>query len=186
VGDSYHPDLIKVLDRNGDSQLTGDELELDTPERVAAAAARLSSLGVAHPEVEGEVEAVAIHHGIAPARMAIRGCETCHNPRSRVTRGLLLSSRSPPGGSVKLVANSEASLASKLVRERNGDLLLKPIDERQGVYVFGNSHSQAIDVIGVLSVFGAVLMAIVHGGMRYRASKQRRKKAPAKPRWTSP
>ena len=183
AGESYHPDLIKVLDRNGDSQLTGDELELDAPERVAAVAARLSSIGVSNPQIEGEVEAVAIHHGIAPARMAIRACETCHNPRSRVTRGLVLSPRSPPGSSVKLVANSEATLASKLVRERNGDLLLEPIDERQGVYVFGNSHSKAIDIIGILSLAGATLVAIVHGGLRYRAT-QRRKKAPAKPRWT--
>jgi hypothetical protein len=173
-GERYHPDVIRALDRNGDSQLTPEELNLDTPARVAAIAARLTMVGAANPRIQGEVEAVAIHHGIGPARVAIRNCDTCHNPRSRVTLTFPLSDLAPPGSQIELVANSEAKLAGKILRDGEGHLSLAPVDDRQGVYVFGNSRSPIIDIIGILSVVGAVLVSLVHGGIRYRASREQR------------
>jgi hypothetical protein len=160
-------------DRNRDGKLENEELELDTSDRVAAVAARLRAVGVNQPQIEGEVEAVAIHHGIAPARAAIRDCNTCHSPASRVTRAILLSTQAPPVSEVKLVENSEAVLASRLVRDKEGDLSLEPVDEREGVYVFGNSHSRIIDLIGIASVAGAIAVALIHGGLRVRASRRR-------------
>jgi hypothetical protein len=170
----HHPDLVRVLDRNGDGRLDQAELVLDTAERVALAARRLSAEGAARPELVGEIEAYAIHHGVGPGRFATRECRACHHPESRVAASFELG-EGPYGVFPVLVGNAEAAQFGTVTRGPGGRLAWVPDTDRAKIYLFGHGRMGGIDGVGL----GAFLLVLIgtstHGAIRWRTARRSRK-----------
>jgi hypothetical protein len=173
-GDRYQPDVVRALDRNGDGKLATEELVLDREQKVEAIAARLKAAGAENPRIEGKIELVRVNHGVGPSRTATRSCESCHDPRSRITAPFLLSSSAPFGAKLEALVDGDASLNGELRRDSAGRLTFALGTGRKSVYLFGRSSSQVVDWIGFAAVFGAVALAVIHGGLRYQKARQRK------------
>ncbi len=67
--DAYAAEVLAALDANADGSLSDAELLLDTPEKQAVIAGRLTALGLANPRIEGEVQPYSINHNVARRRV---------------------------------------------------------------------------------------------------------------------
>ena len=171
----YHPDLIAGLDTNRDGRLDREERVLDTPEKTSVAQRRLEAVGVKEPRVAGEIQPLATHHGVGPAKGATRDCGTCHRADSRLGEPMLLASRVPGGILPELVGDSGVELQGSVARE-NQTLVFRPSTAGAGLYVLGHDRWPLVNWLGSLMVLGVVLGAGTHAGMRWRAYRRREAK----------
>lgn len=163
-GDGYAPAVLQALDRDHDGRLSEAELRLDTPEKVAAVAARLRAAGVVDPTVEGVMEPHALTHGIAGRDRALRACDACHGQDSRLSGAYSLASYLPggvppkppgPGARVELVG-AVTPVGAGLAFQRDPGAL-------PGLHVLGRSRQAATNLFGYL-LFAVVFTGVaVHG-----------------------
>jgi len=172
VDGAYHPELVAVLDANRDGRLSGEELVLDTPEKTAVAQRRLEAVGVNQPRMAGEIQPLATHHGVGPARWATRDCQACHQADSRLGEPILLASRIPGNVLPELVGDSGVAWRGSLARDGH-QLVFRPSTADAGLYVLGHDRWTWIDWLGGLMVLGVVLGAGGHAGMRWWSYQQR-------------
>lgn len=168
AGDAHRPELIRVLDRDGDGRLGGGELVLDTEAKVRLARDLLVGVGVRAPEIAAEVKAHAIHHGISPGRFAIRDCSSCHAAGSRIGEPFGLAGVLPFGVVPAFVGGA---VPGQLVREGDG-LVLVPATA--GLHVLGHTRNRLVDGLGIVLLLGAVAGAATHGLLRIRSARRRR------------
>ena len=105
-GDQYRPEIIAVLDSNGDGVLTKSELALDTEEKAALIAAELEALGMQNPQIRAEVQPYSINHNVADSGWAIQECETCHTEESQLAAPVQLAGYVPGGVMPDFVAGT--------------------------------------------------------------------------------
>jgi thiosulfate reductase cytochrome b subunit len=165
--------LLELFDRDGDGALADGELVLDSEARVATIRERLVHLGVGDPAIVGELLVHPVRHGVVDGEHALRDCQACHAPDSRLTMAMAVANGPLPGG-VMPVATAAARerlggrelevLAGGALRLSTGTL---PPDR----YVLGQARSWS-DALGLL-VFAATLLGIaVHAGLRIRAARR--------------
>ncbi len=165
AGEGYHPDVIAALDDDGDGRVAPGELRLDTAAKVAAVRARLEAVGVLTPHIAGEVQPYQLHHGVAPARDAVRACSACHGSDSRLGGSFELARRAPAGAELALAPDARVALPGPMVRAPDGRLVLQV--QETGAYVLGHDRAGWVDALGALAVLGALLAAGAHGGLRW-------------------
>jgi len=171
VGESYRPELVAALDRDGDGKLQDDELILDTDVKVNLARGLLVAAGASAPEIAGEIQPYQMHHGVSPGRFATRACSACHATDSRIDAPFVLASVVPFGAAASFVDGAKA--AGALVRDEKGRLVFEP--RHAGLHIFGHTRSSWLDVLGILLFAGAVAGAGGHALMRIRSAKRRKK-----------
>ena len=177
---SYHPDVLKVLDSNGDGQVTPDEQRLDTPEKVEAVRQRLAAVGVEQPRIEAEIQPYSLHHGVGPKRSATRDCQNCHAADSRLTEPFTLASYRVGGVVPAMVGDSEAALAGEVGALPGGEVVYRPNDRKASMYVLGRDRWPWVNRFGVACLLGVVLGVSGHAGMRvYTSRRRKRAKGPA-------
>jgi len=175
-GDRYLPEVVKVLDRDGEGSLSRDELYLETEAQVSVIAARLESLGAAHPAIRGLVEAHPLAHGVANGRTVIRECESCHARGSRLSGDVTISSR-VPGGVLPQPGDRLLSFVGGHLEESAGSLTWRRGSPERGLYVFGHSRAAWSDKLG-LAIFAVVVLVLAgHAGYRFHTRGKRRRTA---------
>ena len=172
-GEGYHAEVVALFDADGDGQISTPELKIDTPEKEAAIAARLSAQGLDNPRIAGEVQPYSIHHSVAGGDSAIRECRVCHGDDSRMGQSLLLAG-SPPGGvAPQFVDNPSTRITGDLITDEAGRLLYAPSAAKDGLYVLGHNRVAWVDLIGLLAFFGTLVGITAHGGLRCVAAMRR-------------
>lgn len=171
--DGYHPDVIAALDHNGDRSLSRAELRLDTQAKVDAVADRLKNVGVVEPRIRGEMQPYTVSHGVLAPSFAIRDCESCHGFDSRITRTAVLADYAPGGVAPSLVEDSTARIRGEIVVEETGRVVFHPSIDRTFMYVHGTNQLAVWDILGLLLVLGTLAGVIIHGGLRFVASRKR-------------
>ncbi len=78
------PEVLRVFDANGNGWIDDDEALFDTPEKVALAKRLLTEQGVENPTLELVAMPFSLSHGVVPKEYALRSCEECHTPNSRI------------------------------------------------------------------------------------------------------
>lgn len=168
-GKRYAADVLAALDGDADGSLTLAELLLDTPQKQAVIAGRLSARGLANPRIEAEVQPYSINHNVAGAGSAVKDCQACHNDESRVTQAITLSGRVP--GSVLPVFVSDVNTrATGSIAVQEGELAYTPAAADQDLYIFGHSRVGWIDWLGGLFFLGVLAGVAGHGGLRFYAA----------------
>lgn len=134
--------------------------------------AKLLEAGVESPELAAEIWPFGLHHGVAPAELAIHKCETCHSRKS-----ILGSPVSLGGGitalhpsSIKLVAGTGVIEAFSVKTERTkSDYHLHPAPEKAGFYILGKSRFVAIDALGGFTLAAVVVATVIHTVFRIQS-----------------
>ena len=94
-GDNHRADLVAVLDRNGDGQLTGNELKLDSAAAIDAVRDRLQQSGLNGIELRSEITPFSISHNVVNGQWATRECATCHSADSVLAAPFILADYQP-------------------------------------------------------------------------------------------
>lgn len=171
LGDGYHPGVLDALDENGNGEVDPGEAVLDSPSKVDAVRGRLASLGLKDPRIVTEVEAYELHHGVGPARDAVKECTECHSADSRLAAPFALSTRPIAGVSPRLIGEGTVAFAGRIETDRAGELVYRPELERAGLYVLGHSRRKWLGSLGGLVLLGVIAGAGVHTGMRWRVRR---------------
>jgi thiosulfate reductase cytochrome b subunit len=178
TANGYAPEVATALDADGDGQVEEAELVLDTPEKQAVIAGRLSARGLAGARIEGAVRPYAISHGVAGGEWAIADCAECHTDDSRLSRAMLLAAAGPAGVTPGWVSAYGAVNSGKIVTDAAGAVYYQPSTDEAGVYVFGHDRVGWVDGLG-LAAFVAVLLGVTaHGGLRFYAALRQPQSAP--------
>ncbi|MCJ7512220.1 MAG: cytochrome b/b6 domain-containing protein [Anaerolineales bacterium] len=165
-GGAYAEEIVAALDSNADGELSEAELLLDTPEKQAVVAERLSALGLANPRIEGEIQPYSINHNIVAGEGAIRECSTCHSDDSRITQAMVVSDRTPGGVTPTFVSDVNTRTSGSLSSSA-GVLAYVPAAGDQNLYIFGHSRVSWVDWLGALFFMGVLAAVAVHAGFRF-------------------
>lgn len=170
-GHTYHPEIIALLDADGDGAVDPDELVLDSDEKIAAIRARLIERGLDDPRIEAELQPFAIYHGVAAAGWATEDCATCHHPESRLDRLFTVGRRAPGGVLPRLPGGVGVRLAGEL-RAESGRIEYYPRSKAAGLYVLGHDRHPVSDALGITVMVGVSLGVAGHGALRIRAARK--------------
>jgi hypothetical protein len=176
---THNPALLPLFDANADGEISPIELRLDTQAKTQFITQELERCGSKLPKIKAEIEANRIAHGVTHGRWAVRKCETCHSQEGRLLQATQLA-RYLPGGVLPKPLSDDPILANAtILSSEEGGAQLTPASmlktSRSGLYLLGAEDSPWIDLIGLLSVLGVVAGTLIHGTIRYKSSKGRRK-----------
>lgn len=169
----YAPEVLAAFDANRDGRLDEAELRLDTREKTDLIAARLRTLGVRDPAIDGTLRVHALTHGIPSHEQAIRDCTECHGGESRADRDLVLATYLP-GGVAPRPLEEGVDLAG-VITPAGGGLVLKgePGTAPGGLHVFGHSRHGVSNTLGFLVFLAVSLGVTIHGLVRFLLRRRR-------------
>ena len=170
---NYASDLISAFDADHDRTLTDRELKIDTSAKQEAVKARLVSLGLGNPRIEGLVQPYSINHNVTRGENAVNDCKTCHSAGSRVTQPMQLSDYAPNGTVPIFDKANNVDASGEIVKDATGAVYYNPVPANDKMYVFGSSRVNWIDWLGALTFAGSLLGVLGHGTMRYLAARKR-------------
>ncbi|MBI3170324.1 MAG: cytochrome b/b6 domain-containing protein [Chloroflexi bacterium] len=171
----YAADIVTAFDANGDSQLSSDELTIDSSAKEEAVKAKLTALGLDNVRIEGMVQPYSINHNVTKGEYAVNDCKACHGADSRVAQSIKLADSAP----VMPVfdGNNNVNGTGEIVKGEDGALYYQPAPANDKMYVFGSSRVNWIDWFGALAFAGSLLGVIGHGTMRMFAARKQPKGA---------
>jgi Ni/Fe-hydrogenase b-type cytochrome subunit len=179
-GGEAHPELLKLLDQDGDGALNDQERYLDSPEAVALAAELLRHGGLQQPQLHAEAVPYPVSHNVVNGRWATRDCATCHGRESLLSAPVRLADKAP-GGMAPVLAGL-AGMAGSVSLQADGAAVFTPQPGRQGFYVLGLNSVPLVDVAGLLMFLGILTGVTGHALARYVAWRRRPKVAhPTRP-----
>ncbi len=170
------PSVLAALDANRDGTLSRRELRLDTGAKVAAIAARLRSLGVVDPVVDGEIEPHVISHGIQGRDRALKDCAGCHAADSRLGGDFPVAPYVPGGVAPRPPDAHRIDLAGVIGPTLSGGLEFRraPDAAPGGLHVLGRSRQSWTNRVG-FGLFLAVLIGVLlHGFVRWLLRRKAR------------
>ncbi len=170
-GTRHAAPIVAAFDANRDGVVGSDELRLDTAAKQEAVKARLAALGLRNVRLEGRVQPYAINHGVARGEFALRDCQACHGPGSRVEQGLQLAAFAPVMPALE--PGRQAAPTGDLQTRADGTLWYQPVPARDALYVFGASRLGWVDALGLLAFAGTLAGVAGHGLLRFVAWRRR-------------
>ncbi|KAA3646500.1 MAG: hypothetical protein DWQ07_09825 [Chloroflexi bacterium] len=177
-GDAYAEDIVALFDTNDDGRLQEQELLIDTDDKQALIATRLTELGLENPHIVGEVQPYSINHNVTNGEWAIKDCQVCHSEDSLLTQDMQLAAQVPGGVMPEFIDSANTIASGEIYQDENGALYYSPKPQADGLYILGHDSVTWVDWFGVLAVLGTMVGASVHGGLRIFASMRRPKLQP--------
>jgi Ni/Fe-hydrogenase b-type cytochrome subunit len=175
-GESFHPDLLAVLDLNQDGELTGDEMHLDTAARAQVVRERLQANGLTDIELDFEITPFPINHNVVNGDWATKDCSSCHDADSVMAAPFPLSPYQPGGLLVEDTTYSEVDLNGKVILQPDGGTEFLANHRRNGYYIIGLDQVSWIDLAGLLMFAGVTLGVTIHAIGRFIANRRRPQK----------
>lgn len=187
----YEPVLLPRTDEDGVTKLApynlvtawfwaygenGDAVPLADVEKATATGVNmvdaLKTLGYADARILGETRPFQISHSVGSKDWAIKDCQTCHHPDSRIIASLPLGN-TPTGDTPQFISDGRVSLSGEIT-QTDGLLLYVPQTQTDTLtlYVFGHSSASFVDVVGTLMFFGVVVGVFGHSTLRMIASQK--------------
>jgi len=171
-GDDYHPGILMRFDANGDGKLDDSELIINTPEKETFLIQRLTLLGLDNPRISAESQPYSINHDVASGDWALQDCQACHAKESRINQPIRLAAYSPGGVTPTFVGGTGTTLSGEIIQDESGAIYYHPADTGQGLYILGLNNVKWVDIVGLLIFLGTLAGIIVHGGLRFYASRK--------------
>ncbi len=173
AGDDYHPELLAVLDSNGDGHLQGDELRLQDESAVAAVRTRLQSIGLESPGIHSEVTPFSISHNVVNGQRAIKECSNCHDRDSILATPFSLAGYTPGGVQPQMMSFAGVETAGSVQGAGSGAASFVPDARAAGFYIIGLHSESWADLLGLLMFLGVALGVSGHAIARYVTSRRR-------------
>lgn len=169
---SYHQDILDLFDTNGDGSLDNQELLIDSEEKEALIAGRLSNLGLENPHIQAETRPYTISHNVTHGEWATQECSTCHGEDSRLAAAMVLSDRLPGGKTPTFINNPTTKLNGSIDLDQNGNLLFTPETALANLYVLGHNRERHVDFLGALIFVGTILGVFLHATLRLISARR--------------
>jgi thiosulfate reductase cytochrome b subunit len=169
-GDAYAPEIVQALDADGNGELVAAELLLNTPEKQAIIAKRLTDLGVQNPRIVGQIQPYSINHDVAGSGWATQNCQTCHSDNSRLAQPIRLAASVPGGVQPEFIAGTNITENGTRYTSADGALYYQPATYTENLYVFGHDRIPWVDGLGALLFVGVLVGVATHGGLRFYAA----------------
>lgn len=176
---AYTADIVSAFDRDSDGSLSLDELIIDSAEKEEVVTARLISLRLNNPRIEGLTQPYSINHNVMRGENAINECTACHNDKSRISQPIKLANYSPNGVLPVFDTANNVNASGELIKAEDSALYYNPVPANDQMYVFGSSRVNWIDWLGALMFAGTILGVAGHGTLRY-VSSRKQPKGPAR------
>ncbi|MGA9575043.1 MAG: cytochrome b/b6 domain-containing protein, partial [Lysobacterales bacterium] len=173
VDGAFHPDLIAVLDADGDGQLTGAELHLVDEAGVAAVRERLTAVGLTSLQIRGEITPFSISHDIVNGQQATRDCSNCHDRDSLLAASFTLSDYLPGNVQPQAASLDTVKLTGEVKTAANGSVSFLSDAHRAGFYIIGLQSESWADMLGLLMFLGITLGVSIHAIARYISYRRR-------------
>jgi hypothetical protein len=124
--DAHAAEVIRVFDADGDGELDGRELRLDSSVKEQLIRTRLIEAGATEPVIRAEVRAYHIHHNIRHGEEINRDCAACH-PKGQGPAARLSLGQYVPGGVLPSLAEDsmEIVLDGEFVVDEKGGLVFE-------------------------------------------------------------
>ncbi|MFC2028688.1 cytochrome b/b6 domain-containing protein [Chloroflexota bacterium] len=175
--DDYAPEILNAFDYDGDGQLTGTELRIDTEKKEELVAGRLADLGLLDPRIQAGVQPYNINHGVVTGEAAISDCAVCHQADSRLNQPIKLADYVPAGVMPEFVPGNNVTASGELHISGQA-LFYQPQPAADGLYIFGHSRFGWIDRIGEIFFLAVLLGVGGHGTVRIIQSIRKKRKEP--------
>ncbi len=169
---TYLPKLINVFDSNGDKALSGEELRLDSDEKIALVKSVLEDSGIENLSLNSEVSAYAISHNVVNGKWAIKKCNHCHQEESHVDGVITLASYNPGGNDPTLRPHQGMEFSGSIVNSEDGKLSFQADASQSGFYIIGRDGIELVDIIGLMMFFGISLGVSGHAVARKIANRR--------------
>lgn len=169
---SYAADILSAFDADSDGSLSNAELVIDTSAKEEIVKAKLASLGLGSPRIEGLVQPYSINHNVTRGANAVNDCRACHNDASRVSQPIALAGYAPNGTLPVFDANNNVNASGEIVTGEDGVVYYNPVPANDKMYIFGSSRVNWIDWLGALMFSGSLLGVIGHGTLRYVSGRK--------------
>jgi Ni/Fe-hydrogenase b-type cytochrome subunit len=171
----YSGDILSTFDKDGNGSLSNNELVIDSAQKEQAVKAKLESLGLKSPRIEGLTQPYSINHDVARGENAVNDCKTCHNDASRVAQPIKLANYSPSGVLPLFDTANNVNASGEIVKGSDGAVYYNPVPAKDKMYVFGSSRVNWIDWLGWLLFVGSLLGVFGHGTLRIISSRKQPK-----------
>ena len=174
-GAGYAPAILEHFDLNHDGRLDAQELRLDTRLKAQLLADRLRTLGVVEPTIEGTMRAYPLAHGVPSRERALRDCDACHSPGSRLSKDYLVAAYLPGGVPPRPEERSRVELAGVLAATPGGGLALQrgPDATPGGLHVLGYTRQGLTNTLGFYLFLATFLGVSAHGLVRWLTRRGR-------------
>ena len=174
---AYTPEIISAFDSNGDGSLNDDELRIDSSIKKEVVKAKLESLGLGSPRIEGLTQPYSINHNVTRGEHAVNECRACHSDQSRVSQSIQLASYAPNGVLPVFDRANNVDASGEITYGDDGAVFYNPVPSKDGMYIFGSSGVHWIDWLGALMFAGTILGVAGHGTLRFLSSRKQPKRA---------
>ena len=173
----YAPEIIAAFDDNSDGSLASYELTITTSAKEKVVRAKLESLGLENPRIEGLTQPYSINHNVTRGEKAVNECKACHSDRSRVSQPIKLANYSPNGVMPVYDVENNVNASGEIAKGDDGALYYNPVPANDKMYIFGSSRVNWIDWLGALMFVGTILGVAGHGTLRFFSSRKQPRSA---------
>ena len=172
---AYAADILSAFDANHDRSVTRDELVINSSAKEEAVKAKLETLGLKNPHIEGLTQPYSINHTVARGENAVNECKACHDDASRVSQPIKLANYSPNGVWPTFDTANNVNASGKITKGADDAVYYDPVPANDRMYVFGSSRVNWIDWLGSLLFVGSLLGVAGHGTLRFISSRKQAK-----------
>lgn len=169
---AYAADIVTAFDANGNGSLSDEELVIDSAAKEEAVKAKLITLGLDNPRIEGLTQPYSINHNVTRGENAVNECKACHSDKSRVSQPIKLSNYAPNGVMPAFDTANNINASGEIVKGADGAVYYNPVPANDKLYVFGSSRVNWIDWLGAFLFAGALVGVIGHGTLRYLSTRK--------------
>jgi hypothetical protein len=171
----YRDEVLAALDRDADKSLSRGELLLDTQERVEVVAKLLTQRGVKEPRLSASTLPVSLHHNVASGSLAIKECEDCHAPHSRVERPMQVVAKGPYlREAPQWARHAPLRGVGKMVPNGVGGWVFVPETAEASLYIPGHDRHWWLDALGACLILGTMGGVGGHATLRILGARKRR------------
>ncbi len=176
AGDSYRPQILALFDADGNGQLDETELRLDNAAKVDLVRGELVALGLADPQIQGEIQPYAISHDVTNGSFATGECKTCHIEDSRLNHTFQVAAYRPGDVTPQFTNVSGVTVVGELTVSENSTVNYVPSTTAMGLYVPGHNRVEWVGWVGLSAFLTTLAGVFVHGGLRVYQAGRRVKK----------
>ena len=169
---AYANDILAAFDKDSNGSLSNNELVIDSSQKEEVVKAKLESLGLHNPRIEGLTQPYSINHDVVRGENAVNDCKACHDDSSRVSQPIRLANYSPNGVLPTFDTANNVNASGEITKGADGAVYYDPVPANDKMYVFGSSRVNWIDWFGSLLFVGSLLGVVGHGTLRFMSSRK--------------
>ncbi len=167
------PEVSRFFDNNRDGKIDDKERRLDSLEKIEFAKTFIKQQGIKEPQLRLEITPFSVNHNIVSKGQAIKDCQECHSPKTRLLKEVEIFDYLPPGIDPHISEIVPKEFTKGPIAEyKDGKIFYKPTYLLSHFYIMGISRNPWVEWVGRLAVLLSLIGTFVHGLFRIMAHRK--------------